>query len=92
MSEESSFVAARRDGPVLNVGPSEFIPFEFHGATAEDLQMLFDGPAPKPGGAVELFCYEATDTTIKMKWRVITARCVFCGMEGHHSSNCPKRR
>ena len=50
----------------------EFIPFCI--ALLKDderaLQDYFEGPIPKAGDSVELYCYYVDETCIKMKWRV----------------------
>jgi hypothetical protein len=47
-----------------------FTPFMLQGGTPEMLQMHFDGLLPEIGDALELVCYERTETSVSMKWRV----------------------
>jgi len=50
--------------------PFTYIPFMFSATTPEDMQLHFDGPLPKVGDAIELVCYQVSETDICCKWRV----------------------
>lgn len=50
-------------------GSAEFTPMLLTADTQENLAKFFDGRLPDPGDSVELYCYEASDTHVKMKYR-----------------------
>jgi hypothetical protein len=53
---------------------SRFVPFMMTAYPPNNLSDMFDGPVPKVGDAIECLCYEATDTTLCFKWRVVVPR------------------
>jgi hypothetical protein len=49
----------------------KFTPFMLTGETETNLQKFFDGPIPKEGDRVELYCNATTETSVSLKWRVV---------------------
>lgn len=53
------------------VPEGEYIPCMMTAYPPHTLGLMFDGPLPKVGDAVEMVCYKATDTALCFKWRVV---------------------
>lgn len=56
---------------VVPEAQAEFIPFLLIATPSGALAQFFDGPVPVAGDRVELFCYDASPTEVKLKWRVV---------------------
>lgn len=54
-----------------DITPARYIPCMMQAYPPNSLDVMFDGPVAKVGDAVEMVCYEATETTLCFKWRVV---------------------